>query len=99
MKTKKNKIERFSKLDKNQYKERSSHHPMMSNHFNLEEFSMKAFERVQLGNWSSAQAVVYKTHFPSVVCRAINGNERSYEVTVCVQKYVVHNIILHATKY
>ena len=28
--------------------------------------------RIWLGNWSSVQAVVYKTHFPYVVC-TING--------------------------
>ena len=65
-------------IKRNQYKERSTN--------DVKSFQFRGLlnvaSRVQLRNWSSVQAVVYKTHFPYVVC-TINWG-KSYEVeTVC----------------
>ena len=54
---------------------------MMSNHFNLDRFLMWLSE-FWLGNWSSVQAVVYKTHFPYVVY-TINGGNIIIKSTIC----------------
>ena len=70
---------------------------MMSNHFNLEDSFNVEFFRDQIRNWSSVQAVVYKTHFPYVVC-TINGG-KSYKFVQRVLSKITYIITYDTNRW